>query len=313
MRLEAVSLRADPARPGYEACTGCNLCVLPCPVFRETHDLGLTLRGRAKALQAGASMEDVRPSLAACVTCGACEPVCPEGIDTVGWTLEYRARLAEPLAAPFAGRVVDAPVEATRALLPGSGMDARAAERVAAALGAAVAADSGEDIAHALEAGLPVDERRLARFAAALSGVRELVVADGRLHALLRRALPRAAVRGVAESLAGVARVRAALRADDLLVLEPRGYHADFARLVGVWDAIRKETGVQMALDLHRLAIATGAGSLRAMAGEFPVAEQARWVMDGRRVARVVVESGHDLDAMRQLADVPVAGVWELV
>src|SRR5207253_9588004 len=76
--------RADASRPGYDACTGCNLCVLPCPVFRDTRDLALTLRGRAKALQAGATIEEIRPSLAACVTCGACEPVCPEDIDTVG-------------------------------------------------------------------------------------------------------------------------------------------------------------------------------------------------------------------------------------
>ena len=61
----------------YRACTGCGICVLPCPVWQETRDLSLTLAGRALALQGGATALDLRESLEACVTCGACEPVCP--------------------------------------------------------------------------------------------------------------------------------------------------------------------------------------------------------------------------------------------
>lgn len=304
-------LRADASRPGYDACTGCNLCVLPCPVFRDTRDLALTLRGRAKALQAGASIDEIRPSLAACVTCGACEPVCPEDIDTVGWTLEYRARLSSPLAAPLAMTPAEAPVEARVALLPG-GLDEHAAQRVAEALGATIAADTGADLAHALEAGLPLDERRIARFTASLAAVRTLVVADGRLHVPLRRWLRHTRVLGLAEALVALPGVRAALGAGDLLVLEPRGYHADFARLVGVWDGVRKETGVQMSLDLHRLAIATGTSSLRSTAGTFPLAEQASWLLEGRTVSRILVESPHDLPVLRDATTTSVVSLSEL-
>ena len=99
---------------GYEACTGCGICVLPCPVWHETHDLTMTLQGRALALQGGASPEDVKESLLACVVCGACEPVCPEDIDTVGMTLDLRTKVrmdlpdgADIAAAIEAGAPVD--------------------------------------------------------------------------------------------------------------------------------------------------------------------------------------------------------------
>jgi ferredoxin len=297
--VPAPSLRFDHARPGYDACTGCNLCVLPCPVFRETRDLALTLRGRAKALQAGASFEDIRPSLEACVTCGACEPVCPEDIDTVGFTLEARARLRLPIPLPATqpshregpGLAI---IEAPRALLGGD-------ERLAERLGVEYAHDDGRDLADALECGLPLDDERLSQFLSSLSACRELIVADGRLHAPLRRWLPGVRVRGIAESL--IPRVRAGLGSTDLLVLDSRGYHADFARLVGFWDDVRKSTGAQMALDLHRIAIPTGAGAVRA---DFPIADQARWLLEGRTVSRIVCETPHDAAALRSVTATPV-------
>lgn len=299
--------RHDPHRPDYHACTGCNLCVLPCPVFRETRDLSLTVRGRALALQGGASLEEIAPSLAACVACGACEPVCPEEIDTVGHTLALRARLGAPLAPPLPAPSGEAHLDRDVVLLPGR-LPELEARRVAEAIGAQVSGDSGEDVAHALEAGLPIDEERLARFLGPLRAVRRLVVAEGLLHAPLRRWLPRARVEGVATALLALPAVRGKLGPADLLVLEGRGYHADFARLVGLYDRVRKETGAALNLDLHRIAIPTGAGSVQAAAGTggLDVVAQVAWLLEGRCVERIVAESHADAAALRAAGTVPV-------
>ncbi|HEX9188411.1 MAG TPA: (Fe-S)-binding protein, partial [Vicinamibacteria bacterium] len=99
----ATEARPRP-RPGHEACTGCALCLLPCPVWWETGDPLLTPMGRARALQGGASAEALGPSLEACVLCGACEPICPERIDTIGMTLSLRRQLAARGASPLADR-----------------------------------------------------------------------------------------------------------------------------------------------------------------------------------------------------------------
>ena len=40
--------------PSHASCSGCSLCLLACPVWRQTRDIRLTPHGRAKALQHGA-------------------------------------------------------------------------------------------------------------------------------------------------------------------------------------------------------------------------------------------------------------------
>ena len=88
-----IQLFRDSSRPGYEKCNGCRVCTLPCPVWRETHDISLTHCGRARAIQCGVSPEDIRESIMSCILCGACESVCPSGIDTVGMTIDLRYML----------------------------------------------------------------------------------------------------------------------------------------------------------------------------------------------------------------------------
>ena len=316
-------------RPGHEACTGCALCLLPCPVWRETRDPLLTVMGRAKALQGGASAEALSASLEACVLCGACEPICPERIDTIGMTLSLRRQLAARGAFPLAARAREAQPErgpggpgvagsARTLLLAGRDLAARpaAAQAILRHLGrdAAVADDDGRDLALDLEVGVPIQPSREQRWLSALASARRLVVAEGLLHRFLRERLPRSTVVGVAEALLDVRTVRAALRPTDLLVFEARGYHADFERLVRVYDRLRRETGCATNLDLHRLAISTGATSAQARLGAAGVDQEqlARLIAEGRAPARVVVESESDRAPFARALGVPVVHLAEI-
>jgi len=305
---------SDPARPGYDACTGCHVCALPCPVWQQTRDPRLTLKGRARALLHGASVLEVADSTLACVLCGACEAVCPEDIDTVGLTLGLRRALTEIGENPLAG-LDESPVgernhaRGELALLP-RGIDEELRARVRAALGAELASDDGRDIAQRIEAGLEVPAERSRAFVASLPPA--VVVADG----LLARELPRLGYRGrirtLGEALLALPGVVRALGAGDLLVIESRGFHADHRRLVRFYDRIRVERGCDTNLDLQRVAIATGAGAVQAAGGALDVGRQVRWILEGKSPQRVVVEAFEDLAAFRSHADVPVCHLAEL-
>ncbi len=285
----------------YRACTGCGVCVLPCPVWRETRDLSLTLAGRALALQGGASAADLRESLNACVTCGACEPVCPEEIDTVGMTLDLRK--SDPLDLPDLDQVRGQ----RGSFLPGDSLRRhRLYEVVLQRLGCSPV--DGSDIAAAIEAGRPISPDRRKQFLHSLAGP-ELIVAEGILHRPLRSWGYK--VVGLGEALLGK---RPALRSTDLYVIETRGYHADFLRLVQFYDELRNRVGCEMNLDLQRAAITTGAASLQRRTGMdyIDAAEQARWILEGRTVERIVVECVDDIEPFEEVTDLPIVHLAEV-
>jgi len=285
----------------YRACTGCGVCVLPCPVWQQTRDLSLTLAGRALALQGGATAADLRDSLEACVTCGACEPVCPEGIDTVGMTLALRR------VVPLLPLQAEANDLRKGSFVPGGSLRKHRLYEVVLQRLAAAPVD-GSDVAAAIEAGRPVVAERQRQFRESLIGP-ELIVDDGILHRTLRSW--GFAVIGLGEALL---RRGPELRATDLYVVETRGYHADFPRLVRFYDELRQRVGCEMNLDLQRVAIATGAASLQSRAGRARVdaGEQARWILEGRDVERVVVECVDDIEPFEGVTGVPVVHLAEV-
>src|SRR5436190_5184409 len=83
----------------HHDCSGCGLCLLVCPVWRQSRDVRLTPKGRARAIQHGASREDLAASTAGCTLCGACEPACPEELPLVEMVMELRRGDAFPEAA----------------------------------------------------------------------------------------------------------------------------------------------------------------------------------------------------------------------
>lgn len=318
--------RATQPQKNYAACSGCALCLLVCPVWRRTHDFALTPYGRAKALQLGATAADIADSVQSCTLCAACVPVCPEEIPLVDMTLDLRRRLPQHAATQNRLAAMDErkpPVPAsisTNLLLPGRALRARPATlaRVCALLqktgATAIGKDDGADIALAFEAGAEISPQRMGRFLRPLQGLKHIIVADGLLLRHLRTLLPRSRIVGLGEALSGVAAVRCALRASDLYVIEPRAYHADYGRLVGHYDALRKERACSFNLDLQRIAIPATARSLPQTLGLEVVDDkaQARWIMQGRNIKRIVVESVEDVTAFEQVSDCPVVHLADL-
>jgi ferredoxin len=314
------------ARRGYEACTGCSLCLLVCPVWRATRDIRLTPHGRAKALQHGAGAQDLAASVDACALCGACEPACPADIGLVGMIMDLRAELArrDPgRVAQVAGdmdRRAQGPASAgpTAAclLVPGRafarhpGVAARILERLQESGAARGAADDGADIAVALESGASVPQARLAAFLGPLREAKRLIVADGMLIRALRGWLPGLHVESLGAALSAALRGR--LRAGDLYVIEPRAYHADQERLVKYYDAMRVSLGLHMNLDLQRMAIPTTAGAWCAGRAAVDPRDQARWILEGNACSRVVVEDAEDIAVFSAVTDKPVLHLAEL-
>jgi ferredoxin len=307
----------------HSACSGCGLCLLACPVWHQTRDIRLTPHGRAKALQHGATAGEIAASIASCTLCGACAPACPEEIDLVGMMLDLRKK--QPLAPERVAAKMDGSAKAgARAgaasilLLPGEGLrnDTERLARIVRLLGegVAVADDDGADIALAVEAGAPLSDQRLARFLSALRGARRLIVADGILHRVLRQWLPGVRVCGVGEALSALEPVRARLRSSDLYVIEPRAFHGNYARLIGHYDALRAASGCAMNLDLQRFAVPTTASSAQNALGLPAIAPevQARWILQGRAVERIVVEDMADAAVFASVSRRPVVHLGDV-
>ena len=154
----------------YEACSGCGICTMVCPAWWETRDVWFTPHGRARAVQGGATAEQMADSIASCRLCGACVPVCPEEIDIIAMERQLRVQLQECGSSPLTRNPRNLPPNKIefgrshstgRLLLAGPELEAMPAllNRVVDCLGGAervgVARDDGRDLASAFEAGEP--------------------------------------------------------------------------------------------------------------------------------------------------------------
>ena len=311
----------------HTICSGCSLCLLVCPLWRHHRDISLSAHGYAKALQHGAPVEEIASAVWSCSLCGACDPVCPEQIDVTGMILDLRRQLTHPegqtlnvrIEAQAALQLAKQHVAAT-ALLPDPALreypDMLA--RIAALLGKGdsfvIVEDAGADIALALEAGMEIPPRRLQKLLDSLRGLNNIIVADGLLLKHLKQWLPASKLISLGEALSGHPEVRRNLRATDLYVIEPRAYHADYQRLVKHYDRLRAESGSAFNLDLQRIAIPASLRNLSQRLGLIAPDDgaQAHWVLHGRSITRVVVESLEDCVALEKASNVPVVHLSEL-
>ena len=292
----------------FSSCHGCSLCLLSCPVWRQTRDVRLTPHGRAKALQNGATAADLQASIASCTLCGSCEPACPEEIPLVDMILELRRQQPLKELVPVHETIV--PISEDL-LLAGEALrrDPERVKRIASLLDIAVAADDGSDISRAIECGAALPSGRVSSFIGSFRNAKRLVVADGLLLRKLREWLPEKQLVSLGEALSALEAVRARLRATDLYVIEPRAFHADHARLVRHYAALIEARNVKTNLDLQRLAVPTCASSA---AKRVDPLDQARWILDGRAFDRVVVEDAADCAVFAQVTDRQVLHIGDL-
>lgn len=324
--------KAPAVARDYAACSGCNLCLLVCPMWRTHRDPRFSPEGLAKALQCRATAAELAAPIEACSLCGACDPVCPERIDLSGMIMDLRLRLTNSLPprtpqpavlADLSARLQQATGVAAAAgvvsrsapvLLPGPDLrtDAALLARVQALVGLALFDDDGADIALALELGVEIPQQRLHTFLDSLRG-HSIVAADGLLLRQLRRWLPGSQRMSLGAALSTRAAVRSNLVPSDLYVIEPRAFHGDYERMVGYYDRLQRETGCSLSLDLQRIAIPAASSELAQKLGLAAGDDvQARWMLQGRKPARIVVENLADRAAFERVCDLPVVHLAEL-
>lgn len=318
--------QVQAAQNEHADCSGCALCLLVCPLWLRKRDQQHSPQGWAKALQNGATPADLTEAVQDCTLCRACDPVCPEQIDVSGMILKLRGQLVHPQTSVLQQRMAaqarrHVPVYQEKiALLAGEALRAQPAllDRIASLLGKsgalAVANDDGADISLALEAGVPIPPERLAALIEPLRRADRVIAADGLLLPYLAQWLPAARIFSLGETLSSLEIIRRNLRPTDLYVIEPRAYHADYVRLVKHYDLLLREIGCGFNLDLQRIAIpATAQGLPQRLGLEAPDDDaQARWVLHGRRISRIVVENLEDRVALEKISDIPVVHLAEL-
>lgn len=312
----------DPA-----ACIGCGVCMLSCPVWQQHHAQELTYCGRARVATGGTGEEECMRSVQACILCGSCEPLCHRGIATTIHTIRLRQRLARRGILPGTNMAEQAgsPQTATaaRIFLPGAALRSQLhlLERVLRLLGDTggkyhCAADDGTDIILALESGGEIKSERFAAFLGPLRGAGEIIASDGLLVSLLPRLLGAAVrVRGLGSALLGNEKVRSGVKSSDFYMIETRAYNAQRNGQVMLYESLRRGSGCSMNMDLHRVATPTGAMGHHYRAGlpsTVSVEAQVRWLLEGRKAERIVVEHPDDGAAFERHVSLPVVHLAEV-
>ncbi len=310
---------------GYEKCNGCGLCMLPCPIWQQSHDTILTFAGRARALQGGAKPEEIRNSVDACILCGSCEAACSMGTRTVAITLKLRAEVNEKhkevRPQKLNVQTINNRNNNTNLLLPSAALlkSEKILKCTISLLNLQLDKDNRLDLAlKAFETGIMPKVEMAEAFLRTLIRLRKIVIADGLFKVYIRALIPElhTEIIGLGEALLRLPAIKNALQPTDLYIIEARSYNIDFKRCMPFYTEISIQTGCRMNLDLQRIAIPTGGCINTELGNEFTPksTKQIRWILEDRSFNRIVVESVEDIGIFKKAVEnIPVIHVAELV
>jgi len=108
------------------------------------------------------------------------------------------------------------------------------------------------------------------------------------------------------------AAVRQGLREDDLYIIDALQFHAHHARRAIHYEKLRQVTGCSMNLDLNRMAVPTGVGSVAESMQLFDTDKQIEWLLHGRSIQRIIVENPADQAVLAEITGKPVLQLNEL-
>jgi hypothetical protein len=123
-------------------------------------------------------------------------------------------------------------------------------------------------------------------------------------------------MRPLGQALLANPKVHTGLKANDFYMIETRAYNARRREFVALYDALRRETGCFMNLDLQRVATPTGAASYQHHTGlenVVSIEAQVRWLLEGRDAKRIVVEHLDDREAFAKYTNIAVVHLAEVV
>lgn len=295
-------------------CSGCSLCLLVCPVWRQHRDVRFTPQGHAKALQQGTPVETLSETAFACHACGACHPICPEKIAIIPMFINLRQQLLnQSISSDTVASIQSAmqaistqPTEKIKTktcFLAGAYLrqQPEILQQVLHLLGktTSLIVDDGEDIIQALQMGVTIPTARLEKFLYPLRKAKQVIISEGILYQALQQWLPKVKIGSLGKILTNLPNIRSKLQKTDLYIIECRAYHADFEKLVKHYDQLRKTVSCQFNLDLQRIAIPTTSDNLDDL-------QQAKWVLEGRQVERIVVENWADALVLQQVTTLPI-------
>jgi len=300
---------------GYEPCNGCGVCTLPCPIWQQSYNTLNTFAGRARALQGGADIEELRESVGACILCGSCEPACSRGINTVDITLKLRAALNGDISQDNRRLSPASSSSPGKGLIPGRALRDRPAllQQVASLLSLSTTGDDGDDILETFAAGTVPGRSREDEFLHMVAGLNVVVTPSGILKRYIRSHIPGIEVKGLGEELISLAVIQASLRRTDLYLIDASSYNSDFVRCMPLYTGVSRKTGCAMNLDLQRIAIPTGSAYHPGTDAAPKAVEQIRWILEGKRFNRIVVEAVEDLSLLEGITGMPVIHAAELV
>jgi len=291
-------------------CHGCGLCAMVCPVYQQGGNVMVTPHGLAMASQRDLELKN--DDVTACILCGACALLCPQGMDLMQMLVAMRSKPGdEPLPGLEQGEPVNQKGKvvfiADRQLLA----DAERMDKVMRLLAkdkAVLAGDQADDISEAMYSGRQVSFDRLHQLLTSLQSVRKIIISDGLLQMLIKSKLPQIPMQSLGQVLSSQQAFRQKITAGDFYVMDSQSYHADYPHLLNHYDVLQQETECQLNRDLHRMGIPAGACA----ESDFDCPAQVRWLLQGRDVKRIVVESLSDYYLLQKHCDRPVSHISEL-